>query len=273
MSRYNLRPAPGFGRWLVSITLFASVLQAATITPGAPGSDGSLDLHVTLPDGSTKDISVPIKATQGTPPVATTAAQKATAIFNALSTNSVPNLGYIGATTVSATGSKIEVTGDTTTEVTKVADSGLSLPGSPAYATLGFDGPLTAIGTDGAASVFTASFGVDGSTYSSASLTYGQLTSATDNGLATALYDTLLTGLSSSLQADLHLDLSTDSITFDFPSGSGEYFVQTSTTSPGTSQFMSVVASPTPEPLTLLSLGAGLILIGMRRKRSGTDIE
>jgi hypothetical protein len=204
---------------------------------------------------------------------ATTAAQKATAVFQALTAKDahgdplVPNAGYKGNTTVTAADSKIAVTGDTTAEVTKVADLGSSFSGGAAYASFGFTGPLSAMGTDGSDSTFTASFGVDDSTFASATVDYSQLTAPTDDGLATALYFELLSGLSPSLQGDLSLNLATDSIVFTFPAGSGEYFAQTSTTSPGTSAFLTAAASQAPEPATILSLGAGLILLGAARRR------
>jgi hypothetical protein len=271
--RKNLRPVRHFGYWFVATTLIAVSLQASTITPGAPTADGTVDITFTFPDGTPGNVSVKVpKMTNGHP---TTDAEKTTLIGKALSNthdksgNGIPGFGYQGNTQILSK-LKLTVTGDTTAEVMKVADLGLSLPGSPAYATLGFTGPISATGADGSASVFTVSFGVDGSIFSSASLTYSQLTSPTDDGLATQLYDELLTGLSANLQSDLHLDLSTDSITLDFAPGSGDYFAQMSNTSAGTSQFMSINGvTATPEPTTFLTLGAGLLLIGTLRRKAG----
>jgi hypothetical protein len=267
---YDSRLMRRFAYGLLFVTTLASALRAGTITPGAPGADGNVVLLVTLPDGTTKTVTVPITKNiprpPGNPPIPTSAIGKATAIFTALNNAKVPNIGYTNGNTTVVTPGRVTVTGDTTAEHMLVADLGLSLPGSPAFATLGFSGPLSPLGTDGLDSVFTASFGVDGTAFSSASIAYSQLSSPTADGLATGLYFELLAGLSPNLQADLHLNLSTDSITFDFAPGSGEYFVQTSNTSPGTSQYMDVFASA-PEPVTFVLLGTGMILIGACRTR------
>jgi hypothetical protein len=253
--------------------MFASLLRANTITPqppvGAAYANGSLDLSVTVPG-----IKDPIVVNVAIDPATVkTAAQKAEAIYKALYAKNIPNLGYQGQTTVTAAGSTIAVTGDNTAEGNVVvADLGLSLPGTPAFASLGFTGTLDPTGTDGNPSVFTASFGVDSTTFSSASVSYNQLTAPTDNALATALYNQLLAGLSANLQADLSLNLSTDTITFDFPVGSGAYFVQNSTTSADTSEFSNVSSTAAPEPFTCFSLGTGLLLLGACRfRRSRPD--
>ena len=255
--------------WIVSTMMFASLLHANTITPnpptGAGYADGSLDLSVTLPNGMVKAISVKID-----PAKIKNVGQKATAIFNALNTNGVPNLGFKGSTTVTADGSKIAITGDNTAEGNVlVADLGFSLPGSPAFASLGFTGTLDPTGTDGNPSVFTASFGVDSTTFASATVSYNQLSTPTDAALATALYNQLLAGLNASVRADLSLNLSTDTITFDFPVGEGNYFVQNSTTSADTSEFSNVSSTAAPEPFTCFSLGTGLVLLGACRLRRG----
>jgi hypothetical protein len=269
----NSRPVLRFGYRLLSATLLAVGLQAASFTAGAPGAPapgGTLNFDLTN-GGVTihlPAINVPA-TTKGHP---TTDAEKAELVFKAFAKANVPNLGYIGGNTVTAPDTTIKQTGDTTGEKSKIADLGLSLPGSPAYASLGFDGPLIATGFDGSESVFTASFGVDDSIFASASLTYDELSSPTADGLATGLYFELLANLSPNLQSDLSLDLSTDTITFDFAPGSGSYFVETLSTSPGTSPFMTVGGvSAVPEPVTFLSLGTGLILIGtkLRKKARG----
>jgi uncharacterized Zn-binding protein involved in type VI secretion len=218
-----------------------------------------------LANGTVVPVSVAIDPTK-----IKTAAQKATAIFNALNAAKVPNLGYKGSTTVTASGSAIAITGDNTAEGNVlVADLGFSLPGTPAYATLGFTGTLDPTGTDGNPSVFTASFGVDSTTFSSASVSYNQLGTPTDAALAAALYNQLRAGLSASLQADLSLNPTTDTITFDFPAGEGNYFVASSTTSPDTSEFSSVSSTAAPEPFTCFSLGTGLVLLGACRMKRG----
>ena len=284
----NSRTVPGFGSWFLSFTLLASALQAGgigSITTGAPGASGTVDITVTLPDGRKAPdgtnkikVSVPINKNAVLPGL-TPAAVKASAIRRALGnpvypgTNIpvIPNLGQQqGSSTVTAADSKFEITGDTTNEVMTVADLGLSLPGSPAFATLGFSGALTQTGTDGSVSIFTASFGVDNSIFASASLTYNQLGSATADALVSGLYNQLLADLSPGLRPSLFLNLPTDTITFDFAPGSGNYWVETSNTSPGTSQFMNIGGvTPTPEPVTFFSIGTGLFLIGAFRRTRG----
>ena len=286
MFTHNSRTVLRFGYWFLSSTLLASALQAGgigSITTGAPGASGTVDITVTLPDGRKAPdgtnkikISVPINK-NAVPPGTTPADAKASAIRRALGnlvypgTNIpvIPNLGQQGSK-VTAADSKFEVTGDTTNEVMTVAGLGLSLPGSPAFATLGFSGALTQTGTDGSVSIFTASFGVDNSVFASASLTYNQLGSATADGLVSGLYNQLLADLSPGLRPSLFLNLPTDTITFDFAPGSGNYWVETSNTSPGTSQFMNIGGvTPTPEPVTFFSIGTGLFLIGVFRRMQG----
>jgi hypothetical protein len=249
---------------------FALCAWAGTITPGAPGADGNVILDVTLPDGTVKQVTVPITKNiprpPGKPPIPTTNVDKAKAIFAGLSAAGIPNIGYTNGNQTVVTPDKVVVVGDTTAENMVVAFSGLSLPGAPAYASLGFTGPLDPIGTDGLDSVFSASFGADGFTYSSASINYSQLPSPTPDALATAMYFELLGGLSPGLRPDLHLDLPDDVITFDYAPGSGDYFVQSSNTSPGTSQYLNVSAAP--EPVTLALTGFGLILAGIAKRSS-----
>jgi hypothetical protein len=273
MFDHNARRVTSVVYRLMSVTLFAAALQAGTFTAGAPGAlppGGALNLDLTN-NGVTihlPAISVPAM-TNGHP---TTAAEKATLIFNAFVKANVPGVGYIGMNTVFAPGTTITQTGDTTGEMSKIADLGLSLPGSPAYATLGFDGPLDATGNDGNKSIFTASFGEDDSIFASASISYDELTSPTDDGLVTGLYYELLADLSPALQPDLSLDLPNNSITFSYQPGYGNYWVETSNTSPETSPFMTVGGvSSAPEPVTFLSLGTGLILIGTLRRRSARN--
>jgi hypothetical protein len=272
MFHHNVCRATSVACCLLSFTLLASALHAGSITPGVPSAPppgGVLNLDVTT-NGVT--ILVPVTVPDMTNGHPTTAADKAMWVFKALAAKNVPNLGYIGASTVTAANSAIAQTGDTTGEKTTIASLGLSLPGSTAYATLGFDGPLDATGNDGSESIFTASFGVDDSIFASASISYDELTSPTDDGLVTGLYYELLGDLSPALEPDLALDLADDSITFSFPVGSGNYFVETSSDSPDTSPFMSVGGvSSAPEPVTFLSLGTGLLLIGILGRRSARN--
>jgi hypothetical protein len=276
----NVRRVTSVGFCLLSFALFTTALHAGSFKAGTPGPNGgTVDITVTLPPGrlapdGTNTIKISVNI-----PAGSTDIQKANAIRQGLSgpvypgTNIsvVPNVGQQGSK-VTAAGSTLAVTGDTTAEVSVVADLGLSLPGSPAYATLGFVGPLTATATDGSESIFTASFGVDDSTFASASLTYNQLTTPTADGLMTALYYELLGDLTPGLQPDLSLDLPDDTITFSFQPGSGDYFVGTDTTSPGTSQSLNVGGvSSAPEPVTFFSLGTGLLLIGIIGRRSARN--
>jgi hypothetical protein len=278
---YNSRPVLRFGYWFLSITLLASALQAGSFTAGTPAAaGGTVTITITLPPGrlgpdGKNTITIPV-----TIPPNSTDIQKADAIRKAISAPNypgtnisvVPNVGQQGST-VTANGSAFQLNNDNTGEISKIADLGSS-SGSAAFATLGFDGPLSATAADGSESIFTASFGVDDSIFASASLTYDELTSPTADGVVTGLYDELLADLSPALQANLSLNLSTDTITAGLgPQGYGNYWVEAGTTSQGTSDFMNVVGvTPAPEPATFLSLGTGLILIGtmLRKKTRGT---
>jgi hypothetical protein len=247
------------GRRLLLCGLLIGGLQAGTVTPGAPDNDGTVELEVTLPNGQVKNLVVPITkwlVVPGFPDVRVTAAGKAGAIEAVAIDKGVPVTNHnaqldFGAATV-------KVVSDNTNEQMTLAMAG----NFPSFSTFAFTGPLTGLNTDGGESTFSAEFGVDGVPLTFASMSYSQLSSPDAGSLTAQLFAQLLADLPAGLRPDLSLNQATNTVTFDFPQGAGDFFVETFTDSPGTVQSMAITQAP--EPGTTLLLGVGLILISRR---------
>jgi hypothetical protein len=252
-------------KFMLSLIL-APLLGASTITVGQPSSDGQVVLNV---NGTTVTVKVSKAhdSTKGHPEKFTTAEDKEILIGQALDALGIKfhASGTTLVPTISPDVGNVTKVSDTTNEIMKIATAGFSVPGVPAYASLGFSGPLSPLSADGIESTFFASFGINGTSLASTSLSFSQLSSASTDALLTEMFSDLDSQLPSALQPALSLDLASDSITFSFPTGSGEYFVETASTSPGTTQLMSLQA--TPEPATFLSIGVALILFGIGTRR------
>jgi hypothetical protein len=218
--------------------------------------------------------SIPVKIPAKINGVATTAAQKAQLMVNAI--NSVygapPNVAQVGTSAggtpqvqIPAAKSTLAFGADKTGENGQGAAS-VTIPDNT-QVIIGHLGALSGVDDLGDISSFTASLGYDGLTTDTASFFYNQLATPTVDDLVTQTYDELLAGLPPTLQSDLTLNLPGDQIVFDVPNGSTNVFMTNTTTDTGVELNGGLSPLVLPEPGSMLLVGTGLLALAVSSSR------
>ena len=133
---------------------------------------------------------------------------------------------------------------------------------------IGFEGLPTGLNPAGGASTFTADFGYDGFD-TTATVSFADLAAPTIDDLLVTMFNRLDAALPIGLAADLTLDLANQMISFEFPFGKTNYFVNVFSTDigngdTGVGAIGGLVEVPEPAPLAALVLAATAML--MRRR-------
>ena len=141
----------------------------------------------------------------------------------------------------------------------------------PGDGRLSFQGNPTGISFNGGQSVFSSSVGFTspslGTVVANSSFNFGELSSPNVAGLLTTTFNELNAGLPPSLQSNLRLNLSGQQIDFHFPDGATSGFVSNFSLDIVTDGAAAITAVPEPTSFTLLSLGLGGLVYGLRRNR------
>jgi len=161
----------------------------------------------------------------------------------------------------------------TSNNATGEADAFLAL-GGPGFGSVNYAGFLadSPIGGSGPVEYF-AQFGFDGTTITS-DILYSSLTTPTIDGLMTQTYDNLLSQLAPSLDGDLTLNLSTDTITLDFLPTDTNISVEAFSSDTGIDVTQTLAS--TPEPPSYLLLGTAFLsmaLVGYRQGSRGCNLN
>ena len=239
---------------LCLVTISNARAAAPVIVAGTPMATGDEVWVVTLDNGLKKTVTAR-GLTVGMSP-----ADKAFRIQVAMQLNSVDaQLNGSSVTLRNATDLVHEKNGSL--EVTK-ATTEFNATG----AIIDYHGTLSGVDPNGLPSIFQASFGFDGLVVD-ANLTFGMATGNTIDALLANVFQQFsddLTGLP--LLSNLVLDLANERITFAFPSGQSNYFVQNFTSDISADATMGISTVPEPELLAMLLAGLGLLGIVARRR-------
>jgi hypothetical protein len=131
------------------------------------------------------------------------------------------------------------------------------------FSMVGFNGILNGTDDNGNPSIFQAAIGSAGISLD-ANLAFDTLSSPTVDGLLTDVFNTFLSELPLPLRPDLALDLTQDLITFQYPDGESDFFVENFSSDRTLNTVAGMVVA---EPPTVLMLFFGVLALAACRYR------
>ncbi|MBI1925414.1 PEP-CTERM sorting domain-containing protein [Candidatus Poribacteria bacterium] len=250
---------------LMMLCIYSPTVYAGSITAGKPDHGGTDVWNVSLKNGNSAKVRVPLT---GREEPAGKAEKIVMAINLAFGGVVVAGIDPGNPAKVVFNGAAIKTedgTGETSIEAIVSLDADLST--GIGIAIIDYHGSLTGLDANGNESVFMSSLGFDG-LLADFNRTFSSLSGPTINNLLTDTFNDFLSDLPLSLHPNLHLELANERIVFDLPPNQFNYFAQ-HFTSDITTQATGGIA-PIPEPSSLLLFGVGILGLlgyGWRRRK------